>query len=159
MRDILRVLDTAVRPIHDKHAFVKSQIIFWMLAATDGHAKNFSLFHERGGGYRMTPFYDVLSAWPIMGTGAKQLDPHKARLAMALRSKNAHWKLTEIKARHWETVIRAAGLGDANPILHEVVSRVPQVIEEVGRAIPVGFPESIRGRIFAGLEKSARQLA
>ena len=68
-----------------------------MLAATDGHAKNFSLFHERGGTYRLTPFYDVLSAWPLIGRGAGKLDEHKVKLAMAVRSKSVHWKLNEIR--------------------------------------------------------------
>ena len=69
MRDILRVLDGSSRAAEDKQAFVKAQMVFWMLAAVDGHAKNFSIFHERGGSYRLTPFYDVLSAWPIIGRG------------------------------------------------------------------------------------------
>lgn len=69
MKDLLRVLDAGTKAAEDKRAFVKAQILFWLLAATDGHAKNFSLFLERGGTHRMTPFYDVLSAWPIMGWG------------------------------------------------------------------------------------------
>lgn len=92
MKDVIRILDAGSRAEADKRAFVKAQILFWLLAATDGHAKNFSLFHERGGTHRLTPFYDVLSAWPIMGSGANQWDRHKAKLAMAVRSRNAHWK-------------------------------------------------------------------
>lgn len=38
-----------------------------MPCATDGHARNFSLFLWQGGRYQLTPFYDVLSAWPGMG--------------------------------------------------------------------------------------------
>lgn len=49
MRDLLRVLDASTQPMDDKRAFVKAQIIFWLLAGIDGHAKNFSLFLERGG--------------------------------------------------------------------------------------------------------------
>ncbi|RYG08826.1 MAG: type II toxin-antitoxin system HipA family toxin, partial [Burkholderiales bacterium] len=41
----------------DTLQFVLVQLAFWLLAATDGHAKNFSIFLERGGGYRMTPLY------------------------------------------------------------------------------------------------------
>jgi serine/threonine-protein kinase HipA len=109
MRDILRILDGSSKAIADKRAFVRAQILFWMLAATDGHAKNFSLFHERGGTYRLTPLYDVLSAWPILGRGPNTLDGHKVKLAMAVRGKNAHWKINEIKARHWDAVAKLAG--------------------------------------------------
>src|SRR5437870_1610086 len=133
MRDILRVLDGSSRSADDKRTFVKAQIVFWMLAAVDGHAKNFSIFHERGGSYRLTPFYDVLSAWPIIGRGANKLDVHKAKLAMAVRSKNPHWKLNEMKARHWETVTRAAGLGSATSLLAEIVTQTPRVLEKVAR--------------------------
>ncbi|MDB5838281.1 MAG: HipA N-terminal domain protein, partial [Herminiimonas sp.] len=41
-----------------------------LLRATDGHAKNFSIFLQPGGYYRMTPLYDVLSARPIIGQAA-----------------------------------------------------------------------------------------
>lgn len=60
MQAILRVLNASSHAAADKRAFVKAQMLVWMLAATDGHAKNFSIHLERGGGYRLTPFYDVL---------------------------------------------------------------------------------------------------
>jgi serine/threonine-protein kinase HipA len=158
MRDILRVLDASVRPAEDKRAFVKAQIVYWLLAATDGHAKNYSVFHERGGTHRLTPFYDVLSAWPIIGRGPNLLDERKAQLALAVRSKNAHWKLSEIRARHWDAVARSAGLGDATALLAETASQTAQVIEKVGRQIPRGFPAKVQDRIFAGLRESTRRL-
>jgi len=158
MRDILRVLDGSAQVAADRRAFVKAQIVFWLLAAVDGHAKNFSIFHERGGTYRLTPFYDVLSAWPIMGRGANQLDWHKAKLAMAVRSKNAHWKLSEIKTRHWDTIARTAGLGTADMLLAEVVAQVPQVIESATRQMPRGFPATVQDKILEGLRKTAANL-
>jgi len=36
--------------------FVLAQLAFLLLAATDGHAKNFSIFLHRGGGYSMNGF-------------------------------------------------------------------------------------------------------
>jgi serine/threonine-protein kinase HipA len=158
MQDILRVLDTSSRAQRDKRAFVKAQIVFWMLAAIDGHAKNFSIFHERGGTYRLTPFYDVLSAWPIIGRRANQIDRNKAKLAMAVRSKNAHWKLDEIQPRHWDSVTRLAGLGDATAILQELATSTREVIETVNRELPSKFPASIADKIFDGLRRAAKQL-
>lgn len=159
MRDILRVLDSSARAAEDKRAFVKAQMVFWMLAAVDGHAKNFSIFHERGGSYRLTPFYDVLSAWPIIGRGPNKLDWHKAKLAMAVRSKNAHWKLNEIRVRHWDAVTRAAGLGSATAILQEIVTQTPRVVDTVHRQIPAKFPAAVRDKIFDGLQRTAIGLA
>jgi serine/threonine-protein kinase HipA len=159
MRDILRVLDTSSRPEADKRAFVKAQIIFWMLAAIDGHAKNYSIFHERGGGYRLTPFYDVLSAWPIIGRDANHLQRKKARMAMAVRSKNAHWRLDEIQPQHWNAVTRFAGLGDAVSMIEELVRETPRAIEEVNREVPPKFPPVVCDKIFEGLRSSAKRLA
>ncbi len=159
MRDVLRILDGSVRSVQDKRAFVKAQIVFWMLAAIDGHAKNFSIFHERGGSYRLTPFYDVLSAWPIIGRGAKHLNLHDGKMAMAVRSKNAHWKLSEIQPRRWDAVCRFAGLGDATTLLQEVATQTPHVIEAVNRELPAKFPALVQDRIFRGLERAGKRLA
>ena len=159
MRDILRVLDGSSRAAENKQAFLKAQMVFWMLAAVDGHAKNFSIFHERGGSYRLTPFYDVLSAWPIIGRGANKLDVHKAKLAMAVRSKNAHWKLNEIKARHWDAVTRAAGLGGATSLLREIVTQTPRVLEIALQEIPANFPTIVRDKIFDGLQRTVKEVA
>lgn len=159
MRDILRVLDGSARAEADKRAFVKAQIVFWLLAATDGHAKNYSIFHERGGTYRLTPFYDVLSAWPIIGRGPNLLDPRKAKLALAVRSKNPHWKLAEIKARHWDAVARDAGLGDAKELLAETAGQVDHVIASVERQLPRSFPERVAERVFSGMKQTANALA
>lgn len=158
MRDLLRVLDGSARADADKRAFVKTQIVFWLLAATDGHAKNYSIFHERGGTYRLTPFYDVLSAWPIIGRGANMLNHRKARLALAVRSQNAHWRLSEIKVRHWDAVARNAGLGAAETLLAETAGQVTKVIAEVAPQLPPGFPARVADRIFSGLQETAQQV-
>ncbi|MDI1336446.1 MAG: type II toxin-antitoxin system HipA family toxin [Lacunisphaera sp.] len=159
MSAILRVLATSSRAEQDKRAFAKAQLVFWLLAATDGHAKNFSLFHERGGTYRLTPFYDVLSAWPIIGNGPRLLQWQKAKLAMAVRSRNAHWKLKDILPRHWDAVTRLAGLGDAADLIAEVLRQTPAAIAEVSRQLPRGFPARVSERIFAGLQEQAQRLA
>lgn len=159
MKDIVHVLDAGANTAHDKRAFVKAQILFWLLAATDGHAKNFSIFLERGGTHRLTPFYDILSAWPVIGKKANQLDPNKARLAMAVRSKNAHWKLKDIKPRHWDAVTRMAGLGEAAPLLQEIAETAPRAIAQVERALPTDFPAVTCDRIFEGLQSGVAQIS
>lgn len=158
MRDILRVLDASLAPLEDKRAFLKAQMVFWLLAAPDGHAKNFSIFLERAGGHRLTPFYDVLSAWPVIGRGPKRLDCHKAKLAMAVRSKNTHWKMSELKPHGWDAIARVAGLGGSAELWGEIVAAAPGAAEAVAREIKPGFPEEIRDRILDGFLKTARSL-
>jgi serine/threonine-protein kinase HipA len=158
MRDILRVLDASANALADKTAFVKAQMVFWLLAATDGHAKNFSIFLERGGGYRLTPFYDVLSAWPIIGGGANQLARQKAKLAMALRAKSAHWGLADIQARHWDGVAKLAGLGDARALCDELLQQLPGVLRTVTSELPPDFPPPLAAAIFDGMTTTAQRL-
>lgn len=44
IRQILQLLKSSDRPREDQRLFLQAQIFFWLLGATDGHAKNFSIF-------------------------------------------------------------------------------------------------------------------
>lgn len=156
---ILDILRGSREQEKDRQDFFKTQIIFWLLAATDGHAKNFSIFHEQSGTYRMTPLYDVLSAWPIIGSGRNQLPKKKAKLAMALRSKNAHYLLSTIQRRHFNKVAARCGLGkNAEFLIEEIVDQTPMVIEQVRKLIPEGFPTDVSEAILTGLQDAAEKL-
>ena len=159
MSAILDVLAFSAEAARNRRDFVKAQILFWLLAATDGHAKNFSLFHETGGAYRMTPFYDVLSVWPVVGPKANQVPWQKAALAMAVRATNAHWKLKDIRPRHWSAVAKQAGLGDADALIHEILTLVPSALSTVGALLPKKFPAHVSDKIFAGIAQQAKVLA
>lgn len=159
MKDILDVLAFSAESTRNRRDFAKAQLIFWLMAATDGHAKNFSLFHEPGGLYRLTPFYDVLSAWPIIGPGPNQLAWQKATLAMTVRGKNPHRKLMDIKPRHWQTVAKQAGVGDADNLINEVLRAVPKALATVEAKVPGNFPARIRDTIFEGIRQQAKVLA
>jgi serine/threonine-protein kinase HipA len=135
----------------DSLQFALAQLAFWLLAATDGHAKNFSIFLERGGGYRMTPLYDVLSAWPIIGNGPNQVNSRQAKLAMALRSKNAHYHLHEIQTRHWQTLAQQSGVPDAFDSMVALVLQVPDALERMARQLPEGFPAKVWRPVRAGM--------
>jgi serine/threonine-protein kinase HipA len=71
MAECLSVLAQSENAVADRADFIKAQFVFWLLAATDGHGKNFSIAHRAGNAYSMTPLYDVLSAWPVIGEGPK----------------------------------------------------------------------------------------
>jgi len=156
MSSILELLRGSHCAEQDRINFYKTQIVFWMLAATDGHAKNFSLFHEKGGMYRMTPIYDVLSVWPIIGEDSGHLSWHDAKLAMGFRSKNTHYKLKDINPRHFLTVANKLGLGgEVDTMIHDILTLTPRVLSDVEAMLPRGFPSEVAEPIFKGLEKSA----
>lgn len=157
IRAILRQLETSNRANEDRLTFVKAQLAFWLMAATDGHAKNFSIFLERGGGFHMTPLYDVLSVWPIMGTGPNQVHPRRAKLAMALRSKNTHYHLHEIRTRHWQTLAQQSGVPEAFDHMVALVLQVPDALERVAAELPQSFPQRVFKPIRAGMLAQAEQ--
>lgn len=152
----MRLLGGSAAADRDRALFLLSQLAFWLLGATDGHAKNFSLFLHAADSYRMTPLYDVLSAWPITGTGRGRIAPHNLRLAMAVRASNAHYHLAEIQTRHWFALDERynTGLSDA---LAEWVGQVPQAIEQVQALLPAGFPEPVWTAVTTQLRAQAQR--
>jgi len=78
---------------------------------------------------------------------------------MAVRSTNAHWKLSEIHPRHWDAVVKQAGLGKAAGLIHEVIDQAPAAIEGVNRQLPAGFPSRVRDRILMGVQEQVKRLA
>lgn len=145
----------------DRRVFLKTQVVFWLLCATDGHAKNFSVAIEPEGRFRLTPLYDVISVWPLIGHGANQLALEKARMVMAAISKNRHYRWNDIRPRHWLSTAQACGF-DASvmqEILDELVEQTPQVIASIESALPTGFPESVSTSILRGLQYGLERLA
>lgn len=154
---IMELLQRSTKSDRDRHAFFKAQLVFWLLSATDGHAKNFSLHLNAGGSYELTPLYDVLSAHPIIGRGPNQLDPHDAKLAMAVVSKNRHYDIGGIRARHWEAMATRCGI-DGRALLEEVVSAVPTVVETVAKELPDAFPDAVATPILDGIAAASERL-
>lgn len=160
---IMEVLGSSLQPARDRRLFFLALLLFWMLRAPDGHAKNFSVFIRPGGKVELTPFYDILSAYPNLGDGPSQMSPYKISMAMAIRSRNAHWKMVDIHLRHWVALAVKYGITteDGRPaakLIEEVVELTPQVIETVRNNIPPGFPTRVPERILNGLTAAAAEL-
>lgn len=144
----------------DRRHFFKTQLIFWLLAAPDGHAKNYSLAILAGGRYRATPIYDVLSAHPVIGHGVNQLSPQKAKMAMAVGGRSNHYRFAEIRRRHWVEQAKQIGLGqtEAEQLIEEVFALTEEVIREVEPLIPNDFPMDVAEAIFNGMRDQCSKL-
>ncbi|WP_343437253.1 type II toxin-antitoxin system HipA family toxin [Enterobacter roggenkampii] len=145
------------QPLKDRILFFRSQIFFWMLAAIDGHAKNFSVFLEPNSAYRMAPLYDVMSAYPLMHP--KGIPPRKAKMAMALSGRNRHFHWSTVMPRHFLSTAREVSFPvlQVEQLLAEMKQRTESVISKVETMLPAGFPEHISEAIFEGLRhQSAR---
>jgi serine/threonine-protein kinase HipA len=159
IRWILDQLLGSVAAAADRADFFRTQALFWMLAAIDGHAKNFSVFiHERGE-FRLTPRYDVLSAYPVMGGKAGQIPAQKAKMAMAVWGKNRHYRWSEIRRAHFLQTASDCKLPGAATIIDELVEAVPSAIDKVGSRLPARFPPRVADPIFDGLRRAAKMLS
>ena len=155
MAKCLQVLRSSRTAAADIRHFLCAQLAFWLLAATDGHAKNFSIFLLPGGGYRMTPLYDVISAWPVVGNGPNLVAWQEAKLAMAVRSGNAHYELARIETRHWQGLAQRSGAEGVWESMQALVARVEPAIAAVQTQLPAGFPERTAQTIFDGLRRQS----
>ena len=145
----------------DLRTLMASQILFWMLRAPDGHAKNFSIQLQAGaaGRFRLAPLYDVMSAHPVIGDGPNQWAARELKLAMALLGKNRHYLMHTIQRRHFNRTAKKVGYGEtAEPLLQELVGRTPAVVAQVQNELPEGFSQQVADQILDGLLSAARAL-
>lgn len=154
--DIMEVLTKSDNPLIDKAIFMKSQILYSLLAAIDGHAKNFSVFLSPEG-IRLTPLYDVMSAYPLIDK--KQLRYDKVKFAMAVGD-NRHYKLKEIRRRHWLQTAKKSkfSVTKTNQIIDELIESTPQIIKDIQKSLTKKFPSNIANPILKGLQEAAIQL-
>ncbi|ABI89361.1 hypothetical protein CH72_3845 [Burkholderia ambifaria AMMD] len=157
---IMGILANSAEAAQDRNNFFVTQLVFWVLAAIDGHAKNFSIAHLPGNTYRSTPLYDVLSAHPIIGTRRNQLPPRRARLAMAVCGKNRHYVIADIQPRHWIAQGARVGLteDEVRAAMAAVAARTEPAIADVASRIPADFPADVADAIFDGMRRQARKL-
>lgn len=153
---ILSRLEGSQERENDRETFLLAQFVFWLLAALDGHAKNFSIALFPGAAYEMTPLYDVLSFWPFIGSTDGKTSKTKASMAMGLQSKNMHRKLGDIQARHWKAVAEKVGMPDAFDHMKDVCENIDMAFgyEEVD--LPPDFSSALYESIRAGTSAQAR---
>ena len=57
-------------------------------------------FLKENGLYCLTPFYDLLSASPLIANGS--LQANKVKLAMGISGKNKHYKIADTGRKIWD---------------------------------------------------------
>jgi len=157
MADILTFLRGSDTPTKDQTNFLKANIVFWLLGATDGHAKNFSLAMGPGGRFSLTPLYDVLSAEPSFVAG--DIPKGKYRLAMSV-GKNRHYKMDEIMPRHFIQTADRAGfsLDDARALFEQIKAQADTVLQDTFENLPYEFPAELTDGVRKGLTARLRLL-
>lgn len=143
----------------DLKTLMAAQVLFWLLRAPDGHAKNFSIQLLARGRFQLTPLYDVMSVYPVLGEGPSQWSPYEIKLAMALLGKNRHYEMQGVQRRHFNSTAQKVGYAStAEPIIEELLARTPAAIAEVQAELPQDFSPRVRDAILGGLEQAAGTL-
>jgi serine/threonine-protein kinase HipA len=154
---ILKLLSGSDMAASDQRLFLKANIVFWLLGAADGHAKNFSVFLSPGGGYRLTPLYDIASAEPSLA--AHQLRHNQMNLAMAV-GHNRHYVVKTVVPRHFVESAVKGGMGRkaAIGVIEGLYQNAPAALDRTLADLPRGFPDKIAEAVAAGVRQRIERL-
>jgi len=144
----------------DRYNFMKSQVLFWLMGASDGHAKNFSIFILQDGQFQLTPFYDVLSVYSVVNN--KGLNIRQVKLAMGLKStKGKKYHIDKIYPRHFIATAKQVGFDESLmlEVMNDIKEVTTSVIDDVRAQLPDDFPDHISKSIFSGMLKQLKKLA
>ena len=158
MRDIIQLLKGSDTPEQDIATFMRACILFWMLGATDGHAKNFSITLGPGGRFHLTPLYDVLTAQPSLDAG--QIQQKKFKLAMSV-GRNRHYLVDNIMPRHFLQTAELAGVGMPlmRTLFEEIADTAVGRTDTVMESLPPGFPEQLIASVSQAIRQRTKLVA
>ncbi|MET0029715.1 MAG: type II toxin-antitoxin system HipA family toxin [Candidatus Thiodiazotropha sp.] len=151
---LMNLLNGAESPRDDRLRVMRAQLVFWLLAAIDGHAKNFSIFLSPGG-FKLTPLYDVMSAAPY-----REISNHKTKLAMSIGDRH-HYRIKGIQPRHFYQTAKRVGIAkdDMDRLFADVLKRIDSTCEHAATlAGDVGMPSWSSDAILSGLRSRAKLL-
>ncbi len=154
---IMGLLKASDTPQEDQRAYLKAQMIFWLLGATDGHAKNFSVFLRPGSRFRMAPLYDVLTAEPSVA--AQSVNRRKYKLAMSAGTNN-HYLVDDITPRHFIQTADRCGF-DRTIVAAEfdqLLGYAEKNIEALYSTLPSSFPEQLLAATSDGIKHRLRSV-
>lgn len=156
-RAVAELLKGSDRPEEDRRMFFKALVVFWLLGATDGHAKNFSIRLAPGGRFRLTPLYDIMSAQHAVD--ANQIRQNHYKLAMSAGD-NRHYVVGRVQPRHFAQDADAAGMpnGVMQTVFAELIAAAPAAIKAVRAAMPNDCPPALIEGIVAGFSERLRLL-
>ncbi|MFI4998497.1 MAG: type II toxin-antitoxin system HipA family toxin [Reyranellales bacterium] len=158
IRAIMDLLKGSDTPESDQRRFFMTQIVFWLVAATDGHAKNFSLQLAPGGRFMLAPLYDILSAQPALDAG--EIQRKQMKLAMAV-GKSRHYALDSVQPRHYLQSAALCGLPEktVREIFEELIANDKRAIDTALTRLPKKFPQELTSSIVNGFEGRLSLLA
>lgn len=156
--DILNLLLGSETPEDDRRAVFSALVLFWLMGATDGHAKNFSIFLLPDGGSRLAPLYDVLSAQPMVDRN--QIRHTRFRLAMSFGT-SRQVKIRQIRHHHIIETAKAAGISPqtADRWIAAICDQANAALDRVTAVLPPDFPDHIHASVAKAMRERIDILA
>jgi serine/threonine protein kinase HipA of HipAB toxin-antitoxin module len=105
LQALFKTLRQSENAEQDMRTVMTAQLLFCLLGAPDGHAKNFSVHKWPGGRFQLTKLYDVLSAYPVRGAGPSLWSPVEVKMTRALPGFNQQVTdtiLGGMRLRNWQ---------------------------------------------------------
>jgi len=157
LASILGFLNASDTPREDQLTVLTCQILFWLMGAVDGHAKNFSIFLSPNDGFKLTPIYDVMSGQSAFD--AHQIRHKDYRMAMSV-GRNNKYRIDNIHGRHFVETAIAADLPEtfAQEAISHIQNEFERAFEDTLASMPEDFPHKIHDSIYAGAKKRLPRL-
>jgi serine/threonine-protein kinase HipA len=150
--EICDLLTGSDEPQRNRADFLKAVVLFWLIGATDGHAKNFSIALMPGGRFRMTPLYDVLTVQHSLDAGTLQIKDMK----LAMRAgQGRHYRVADIHGQHFVETALAAGFsrGQVEEVFEDIRRRAGRAFDMALAEMPPGFPEGLVASVRRGFDQ------
>ena len=155
--EIMSLLRASDNPAQDRLDFFKANILFWLIGATDGHAKNFSIALLPGGRFHLTPFYDVLTVQPNLDT--RQIERKYFRLTMRV-GRRRRYRIVDILAKDFAQTGLASGLSRQaiGTLFDDIRTNADKAIESTIATLPKDFPAELTDSVTAAIRQRVRML-
>lgn len=148
-KDIMDILKNS-NGLEDPITFYKALILNWLIAATDAHAKNYSIFINRNNSYSLTPLYDIMSFAPYIGNKKNQVHKSKVKLAMSVRGSSRNkYHIDKVTLANWYNTGSYLDLSQKvyKRVIEEIIDQLPLALEKTNSQIPTDFPSLIADSI------------
>ena len=150
---IVELLRThSARPVEDVATFLDALIFNWLIAGTDGHAKNYSVLFMARSQVRLAPLYDLGSALPYS-------DMDQRRLTLAMKT-GSTYRVREVAGRDYEKLAATLGLDPKLVVLRaeELAVRLRERVEVVrDREQHAGLAHPLIDRLVNRLKEHAER--
>ncbi|MCY4102462.1 MAG: type II toxin-antitoxin system HipA family toxin [bacterium] len=124
----------------DVGAFCDAVAYNWMIGAPDAHAKNYSLFLDQGL-VRLTPLYDIMSAFPYFGAGGRPV--------MSAMAVGEIHRIDEVGPEDWLEAASGLKVDPAAMLLRidDLASGLPGAFASVAQDPPIGMAREFAERL------------